>query len=210
MIVHDVEQRSEEWYRLRAGMPTASAFGNLLTPKTLKPSASIHTYAAMLANEVFTGDAEIDGFEGNQWTDRGAALESEAIRWYEFVTDMTVQPIGFVTDDDKRIGCSPDGLVGESGMLEIKALKAVNHTAAFMEFTRTNEAPPEYRPQTQGQMMICGRSWCDLLFFHDRLPPFVVRQFPDPDYIEKLTPQIDALLTERDEILAALNPQAAE
>lgn len=212
MIVHEVEQRSEEWYALRAGIPTASEFSSLLTPKTMKPSASILTYAAQLANEVYTGEVNPDGFAGNDWTDRGASWEESAIAWYEFATGEKVEQVGFVTNDAGTIGCSPDGLVGANGMIEIKSLKASNHTMAMLDHLTTGDTPPDYRAQTQGQMMICGREWCDLLFFHDRLPPFLIRQTPDAEYIEKLNGAIASLLTKRDEILAALNgnQQAAE
>ena len=204
MIIHNVEQRSEEWYALRAGMPTASEFSNLLTPKTLKPAASITPYAAQLANEIYTGEVNPDGFAGNDWTDRGANWEEAAISWYEFSFGVTVERVGFVTDDDNSIGCSPDGLVGGDGMIEIKSLKASNHTLAMFGHYKDGESPADYRAQTQGQMMICERAWCDLLFFHDRLPPFVIRQAPDTEYIGKLQDDVNTLLETRDSILAML------
>lgn len=210
MIVHDIEQRSPDWYALRAGKPTASAFGDLITPKTMKPSASLLPYAAQLANELFTGESDPDGFIGNGWTDRGEMFEENALAWYEFAHDVSVERVGFVTDDEQTMGCSPDGLVGDDGMIEIKSLKALNHTLALFEFHETGAGPADYRAQTQGQMMICGRKWCDLLFFHDLLPPFVIRQTPDGEYIEKLQAAIQTLLTRRDEILAALRGDTKE
>lgn len=204
MITHDCEQRSPEWRALRSGLPTASEFACLVTP-TGKPSTQYKDYAATLADELYLGDDEPDGFQGNAWTDRGEALEAQAVSWYEFMTDTKVDQCGFVTDDDKNYGCSPDGLVGKVGMLEIKALKAVHHTSALYEWKETGECPAKYKPQTQGQMMVCGREWCDLLFFHDTLPPFVVRQTPDADMVKLLQTQLTTVLELRDKILAALN-----
>ena len=211
MIIHDVEQRSPEWHELRAGLPTASEFSNLITP-TGKLSTSIHDYATNLANELYLHDSEPDGFMGNSWTDRGEELEAEAISWYEFVTGAKVNKIGFATTkgDGWNAGCSPDGVIGDDGMLEIKALKAVHHTSAIREFHTTGECPKKYRAQTQGQMLIAERQWCDLLFYHDRLPPVVIRQTPDEDLLVILKSQLAAVCAERDETLSVLSGEQPE
>ncbi len=206
MQMFDCDQRGPEWKAARIGCPTASMFDCLVTPKTGKASTQYHDYAFTLANELHLNDDEPDGFMGNAWTNRGEAMEDPAVGWYEFITNQTVEQIGFVTEAGEgwAAGCSPDGFVGDEGMLEIKALKAAHHTAAFMEFHRNGIAPPKYRPQTQGQMLITGRKWNDLLFFHDRLEPFIVRQTPDAAFIEVLKSQLVAVCKERDETLAAM------
>ena len=203
MIVHELEQRSDAWRTVRAGIPTASQFGNLLTP-TGKLSTSIDAYAVDLANEVYLDEAEPDGWQGNGWTDRGEELEIDAIAYYQMMNDAPVEQVGFVTDDKKQVGCSPDALVGPDGMLEIKALKAINHTIALHEYEKTGECPKKYRAQTQGQMMICERKWCDLLFYHPKLPAVIIRQFPDTETQSALKKQIISVRQKRDEVLKAL------
>jgi hypothetical protein len=209
MKIHEAPQRSAEWYAAHIGVPSASMFGSLVTP-TGKPSTAkkgIHTYAVTLANEIALNEAEPDGFDGNSWTQRGQEMENPAVCWYEFITDNVVKEVGFITEEKNgwEAGASPDGLVGIDGLVEIKCLKAVNHTAAFMEYHRTGEAPNVYIAQTQGQMLITGRTWVDLVFFHDRLDPFIVRQTPNPDLVKVIEAQLVAVCTERDEILAAMN-----
>ena len=210
MKVHDTEQRSPEWRMLRAGVPTASEFSNLVTP-TGKLSTSIHDYAVTLANELYLDDSEPDGFMGNAWTDRGEELEAKAVGWYEFTTNSKVEQVGFVTNEGKgwNAGCSPDGMIGDDGMLEIKALKAVHHTSALREFHEKERSPLKYNAQTQGQMLIAERKWCDLLFHHDRLPPLVIRQTPDEDLVEKIQKQLVAICAERAIVLSALEAQTA-
>lgn len=207
MIVHDLVQRSPEWRKIRSGIPTASMFSNLVTP-TGKLSTSIHEYAVTLANEMFLQIDEPDGFMGNAWTDRGAEVEGQAVAWYEFTRDVEVTQVGFVTEKGEgwEAGCSPDGFVGNDGMIETKALKAVNHTSALREFVATGESPKKYNAQTQGQMMITGRKWCDLLFFHNLIPPFVIRQTPTT-LVDTIRQQLAAVCKERDEVLVAIRNQ---
>jgi hypothetical protein len=202
MLIHDCEQRSDEWYSLRAGKPTASAFSNIITSKGAV-SKSLPGYALTLAGEVFAGKP-LDSFEGTAWTARGTELESHAASAYEFVHDVEVVPVGFVTDDDQQYGCSPDGLIGDDGMIEIKCLKAENHIAAILRWRKDGEPDPKYLQQVQGQMWICGRQWCDLVFYHPDLPALTIRQAPDRGLQDAMARYLPTVLAERDEILVAL------
>jgi len=206
MIVHDIEQRSAEWYALRAGMPTASEFSKIITSKG-EPSKSVSDYALTLAAEKFAG-RPVDAWEGNSWTDRGRALETSAISLYEFARDTIVKPVGFITDDDASMGCSPDGLVGDDGMVEVKCLKSDRHVRAILYFQKHGRCPPDYVQQTQGQLMVCRRNWCDLIFYHPELPLLIVRQTPINELSFALRKGIKALISERDAVLAALHAQA--
>lgn len=207
MKIHEVEQRSEEWYALRAGMPTASKFSKIVTSKG-EPSKSAAEYALTLAAELFAG-RPVDAWEGNIWTERGREMETRAIELYEFAHDLDVQPVGFVTDDTETMGCSPDGFVGADGLVEVKCLKAENHVKAILYFQKNERSPTDYIQQAQGQMMICGRKWCDIVFFHPQLPLLVIRETPDKDIQFALTTGIPKLRKERDGVLAALHRQAA-
>lgn len=202
MILHDVEQRSPEWHAMRLGIPTASEFSQLVTP-TGKPSASLKTYAMSLAAELYIG-RPVNMWSGNAWTERGREMEDQAVSLYEFAHDAETRLIGFVTNDEGTAGCSPDAFVGDDGMLEIKCLKAEHHIAAIMHFKRTGACPADYVPQTQGQLMLCERAWCDLVFFSPELPLLSIRQTPQPEIMELLGKQIKALIAERDEVLATL------
>lgn len=205
MKIHDVEQRSDEWYALRAGMPTASEFSKIVTSKG-EPSKSASDYAITLAAELFAGKP-VDAWEGNAWTERGRELETRAIELYEFTRDLDVEPVGFVTDDDGTMGCSPDRFVGSDGLVEVKCLKAENHVKAIIYNQKNARLQPNYVQQTQGQMMICARAWCDVVFFHPELPMLVIRAEPDRDIQMALLAGIKPLCRDRDFVLAALHLQ---
>jgi hypothetical protein len=202
MIIHDVEQNSEEWYKLRAGIPTASMFSKLVTSKG-EISKSLETYAYTLAAEKWAG-GDVGDFDGNQWTERGHELEDEARKSYEFIKEIEAVKVGFITNNSKTMGCSPDYLVGEDGMLEVKCLKATTHIETILYFDKHKKAPPKYFQQKQGQVMIAEKKWCDLYFYHPKLPPLTIRQFPDDDFQMKLLKAIDIANKRRDEIIKVM------
>src|SRR5689334_10779581 len=114
----DLAQYSEEYDRLKLGMPTSSHFHKIITPQG-KPSKQWREYACVLiAERILQRKIE---FYNSPAMERGLIVEAEAADWYEFDQDVTVQRIGFITDDNRTIGCSPDRLVGDDGLLEIKA-----------------------------------------------------------------------------------------
>lgn len=206
MQIHDVDQRSDEWYSLRAGMPTASEFSKIVTSKG-EPSKSASGYALTLAAELFAG-TPVDAWEGNAWTERGREMESRAVELYEFAHDLDTVPVGFVTDDKATMGCSPDRFVGDDGLIEVKCLKAENHVKAILYYQKNGRPPTDYVQQAQGQMMICEREWCDIVFYHPELPMLTVRMEPDEDVRWGIAAGIPKLCAERDTVLAALRRQA--
>lgn len=203
MKIHNCEQRSPEWYAARCGIPTASEFSSLVTSKG-EPSKTLPRYAKTLAAERFSGQT-LDTWDGNAWTERGKELEAEAMRLYEFAQDCVVEPVGFVTTTDGRAGCSPDGLVGADGLVEVKCLKAENHIEAIMYHRKHGRCPTDYVQQTQGQLWICERKWCDLIFYHPVLPLLVIRQTPDGALINAIEQGVDEVSRERDLILTTLH-----
>jgi putative phage-type endonuclease len=200
MIIHEIEQNSPEWFELRAGIPTASAFSKLVT-STGAPSKQIEAYALLLAAEKFTG-GEVESWEGNYHTQRGHELEPQAREAYSFISDDDVQDVGFITDDQKLYGCSPDGLVGDHGILEIKCLKAENHIKTLMKKDRG--CPADYLQQVQGQLFVTGRAHCDLFFFHPTLPKFSIRVAADTGFHMKLAAAIQDVIERRDAALKVL------
>lgn len=205
MIIHDVEQGTPAWFALRQGRPTASEFSNIVTSKG-DASKSMPTYAATLAGEMFANQP-LEGWEGNQWSDRGKELEPDALALYSLVNDVAVDRVGFVTTDDGDMGCSPDALVGDDGMAEIKCLKAERHIKAILYYKKNGRCPTDYVQQTQGQMLIAERAWCDLIFYHPVLPLLVIRQTPDDVVTKALVEQIPLLIKERDAIHTVLVDQ---
>ena len=184
MKTYDCTQGSPEWHALHFGRPSASGFDRLITPKARKRSAQAERYAIELCASFFLGEP-LEGFS-TAWMARGLELEDDARRWYEFTHDVKVARVGFITDDGGRYGCSPDGLVGAEGLLEIKCLSAANHVAALL-----GEAEP-YTLQVQGQLWICERTWCDRLYYNPALPPVVQRVERDEELIAQLAETVEA------------------
>lgn len=204
MIIHDCLQGSPEWFALRAGLPTSSEFSKLIT-STGELSKTLPTYAITLAGEKYAGKP-LDAFEGNSYTDRGTLLEPDARSSYSFLHDYLVTEVGFVTDNDCRLGCSPDGfingLTAGDGLVEFKCLKAENHIKALLYYKKHKKCPPDYVQQTQGQMLVCEREWCDLFFYHPDLPPLTIRQGRDEKLQTLLLSAVDQVISEREKILA--------
>lgn len=186
MTVFDVQQRSPEWYELRRGIPTASEFHRILTA-TGERSRQREEYLCELIAERL--GAVTNGFS-NQWTERGVELENIARLAYSIETGYEVTPVGFVLADG-GYGASPDGFVGEEGLLEIKCLKPANHIRVLFD------APPEkFSPQIQGQLLVCERAWLDLFFFCPELPPRLIRVDRDEQYIALLAAELKDFLLE--------------
>jgi len=179
IVYHDVRQYSDEYDRLKLGIPTSSHFHKIMTPQG-KPSKQWREYACLLiAERILQRKIE---FYHSPAMERGLIVEAEAADWYEFDQDVTVQRVGFITDDNHKLGCSPDRLVGDQGLLEIKA--PLPHTQ--VEYWISGEVNERFRPQLQGQLYISQRSWVDILCWHDGLPKVVMRVEPDEQFIKTL------------------------
>lgn len=201
MIIHDVKQGEPEWFKLRAGKPSSSMFKSLITGQG-KPSTSIDNYAMELAAEVKTGGPIDDGFFGNKYTKRGTELEPLSRSWYEMENQVAVQEVGFITDDLLQYGASTDGLVGDEGLVEFKNLI----TKTFMELLvyqarNQGKTPPGYNPQVQGELLVTGRKWADLVFYHPKFEPVVVRHTPDKVFQAELKKQLTICINKRNEFV---------
>lgn len=184
MRVINCEQYSTEWWEARRGIPTASAFDRIITAKTGKLSAGALGYAfelvadlAQLGPEPWLNEP---GYESAAMK-RGTQTEHEARRFYEMERDVDVQRVGFCITDAGDAGCSPDGLVGESGGLELKCPLLKTHVG----YLYRGGLPDEYKPQVHGSLIVTGREWWDFLSYAPGLPPLLVRVEPD-DYTESL------------------------
>ena len=178
-LFHEVAQYSEEYDRLKLGIPTSSNFHKIITPEG-KPSKQWRGYACVLIAERILHQ-RIESYNSPAM-ERGLIVEAEAADWYEFDHDVTARRIGFITDDERTMGCSPDRLVGDEGLLEIKAPLPQTQ----VEYWLSGEVSQRFRPQLQGQLYISHRSWVDILCWHDVLPKLVMRVEPDVKFIEAL------------------------
>lgn len=190
MILHDnITQNTPEWHKVRLGLPTASAFDQLITPVKGDPSASADPYENRLVAERITGDP-IDDFGGTQWTERGHELEPEAVAYYEMIKGIDVTHGCFATDDAGTYGASPDCFAGDDGLLEIKCLAPHTHVGMLLN----PKADRKHYPQLQGQLLVTNKEWVDILFYHPKLPKLIIRVERDIEYISKLRTAIDSCL----------------
>ncbi len=205
MKIHDVQQKSEAWFQLRLGIPTSSEFSRIVT-STGEPSKSRSGYARQLAAELYAG-ASLNSWGGNVSLDRGVHLEDDAINAYCFDRDVEAVKVGFITDDDCSYGCSPDALIGDDSVIEVKCINADRHLEAILRYQKKGDIAPDYVQQVQGQLLVTGRKFVDLILFHPKLPMLVVRYEPIPAVQTGLLHGIAAVLKERDEVLSMLVAQ---
>lgn len=179
-------QRDPEWVAARMGVPSASNFNRILTP-TGNLSSQSWDYAYELAAErhalYLPEDAEFIGTRAMRY---GTETEPEARRWYVFHCGLEVEEVGFCTTDDGRFGCSPDGLVGADGLLELKCPLGKTHVSYLV----ADVLPLEYFPQVHGQLLVTGRKWVDFVSYCPGLPPFVKRVEVEP-YTMKLAAALE-------------------
>ena len=207
MKCFDFEQYSPEWWDIRRGVPTASRFGKIITPKTGKLSAQADTLIAELIAETFRrGSVEPDR-PINRSMEHGIATEDQARKWYAFDREAELKQVGFCKTDDDRFGCSPDALVGDDGVLELKCPNVETHVGYVMDGT----LPDDYKAQVHGHLIVTGRPWCDFVSYvtdQADLEPFVVRVQPD-EFTDKLRKALDEFYERYQAVLAKFTRRAA-
>lgn len=200
MIVHDVKQGSPEWFALRLGIPTASEFDALISPEwKARTGQGPQTYLYGKLCEKSMGCPLETG--GSFSMEQGTILQDEALPWYEFANDITIQRVGFCTTDDGRIGCSPDGLIGEDGGIEVKCPRPDTH----LKYLLQGGVPKEYLAQVHGSMLVTGRPWWTFLSYSRQFPPLVVHVQRDEGIIAPMRAALDAFLVGFDFALAKVN-----
>lgn len=181
--VFDCEQNTPEWQAARLGIPTASCFDDVLAQgRGGAPSKTRRTYMLKLVGERITGDP-MDNYT-NAHMERGHAMEDEARRLYVFTREVEVTRVGFVRNEIKAmmVGCSPDALIGDDGVLEIKTKLAHLQAEALLD----GVLPPEHKAQVQGQLWVTGRTWVDFVSYCPKMRPLIVRVLRDEPYIRNL------------------------
>lgn len=177
-IYDQLEQGGTAWLEARAGVLTASTIGQLITAKTIKPAMNDRSrgLCQTLIAERITG--HVEPVFPNRAMTRGTLLEPEARRIYAEQTGQDVDEVGFarLDTDTYTLGSSPDGLVGETGGIEIKSPSAKVHVSTVL-----SGAIPDYnRAQVQAFLHVTGRAWCDFISYLPGEPLCVIRDFPDP------------------------------
>ena len=200
MIVLTMEQGTPAWEQARIGLPTSSRFDEILTPAKLQYSKGSWKYRNQILAEWLMGYA-IDWGGSSQFMERGTEMEPRAREWYEITRGVDVAQVGFVVRDDGRVGCSPDGLVGDDGGTEIKC-PALHTMIGYMEDPTSLAAA--YRGQVQGSLWLTGRAWWDVIAYSPVLPPVVVRVEPDAEYHDALGGAIEQFLADLDAAKAKL------
>lgn len=200
MIIHELDQGSPQWFAVRAGIPTASEFHRIITPKREQLADGRWSYAFELAAERLLGESR-QSLDGLQWVERGKVLEVDAVSHYEFVRDRKTAKVGFITPDHGRYGCSPDRLVaGNDGdplcALEIKCPSSIKHLEYFI-----NGPGADYRCQVQGSLLVTGFDQWDFLSYHPQLPELLIRFERDERFIAKMEACLDQFCDEVDEIV---------
>ena len=198
-----MDQRTPEWFAARLGKVTASRISDIIAKTQSGYSASRANYMALLICERLTG-AAAESYS-NAAMQHGTDTEPMALSAYEAAQGVLVQAEGFVTHPSiEQSGASPDGLVGDSGLIEIKC----PNTATHLDTLLAKKMPSKHRAQVQWQMACTGRHWCDFVSFDSRLPErlqmFVVREVYDPAYVAGLETEVNKFLAEMENKLTLL------
>lgn len=193
-----IVQGSAEWLAIRCGRVTASRVADIIAKTKTGYGASRANYMAELIAERLTGEpAEKFSSPAMKW---GTETEPDARTAYEFRTDATVVQVAFVPHPTVPMtGASPDGLVGEDGLVEIKCPNTATHIDTLIGQT----VPGKYVTQMFWQMACTGRQWCDFVSFDPRLPEhmrlFVKRVHRDDIRIAELETEVREFLAELDQ-----------
>lgn len=193
-IFSDIEQGTPEWLAIRAGIPTSSEFAKVSAGKGPRGGTSHREYVGRtkymrrLAGELITGEPEATYQNAHML--RGQEREDEARCLYALMKDVEPVQVGFVKN--ANCGASPDSLIGDDGMLEIKdALQSVQ-----IERLQAGSLPPEHKAQVYGQLMVCEREYVDFMSHCRGLPPLIIRVHRDEKYIAELRQAVDRFVEE--------------
>lgn len=194
MIV-DVIQRTDAWLECRLGIPTSSNFDKIVTTKG-EPSKQAQKYLYKLAGERVSGICE-ESYQNGAMS-HGVELEPEARNFYQVITDNEVEQVGFcISDDGFRYGASPDGLVGDNGLIEIKCPSIAVH----VEYLLNEKLPTTYFQQVQGQLLVTSREWCDFISYFPGLKPLIVRVERDEKFLLCLKSELESFCKELENVV---------
>ena len=183
-IYDDLTQGTDEWLEARRGIVTASVVGQLITTRTMKPANNDTSRGLMmtLLAERITGF--IDPVYVSEDMLRGTMEEPIARQAYSDQTCTEVEQVGFMTEDigSARLGYSPDGLVGDDGLIEIKSRRQKKHLQTIL----SDAVPPENMAQIQCGLLVSGREWCDYVSYCAGMPLYIKRVHPSIQWADAI------------------------
>lgn len=199
-----MEQRTSEWFQERLGKVTASRVSDIIARTKSGYSTSRDNYMAQLVCERMT-QTPVESYTNAsmQW---GTEQEPFARAAYESAKDVLVEEVGFITHPlIQNSGASPDGLVGEFGLVEIKCPNTATHIQTLLD----QKIPEKHIAQMQWQMCCTDRRWCDYVSFDPRMAEglqiFIKRVEFDPEYVSMLEKEVILFLKELDTKIEQLN-----
>jgi putative phage-type endonuclease len=178
---HNINQNTSEWLELRRGKFTASMFKDLFMKES---TAGYRNTLYKVVFERLTN--EVPDSVTSNWMERGHELEIIARQVYELETFNKVRNGGF-WEYSEWVGCSPDGLIGDNGLVEIKCPKY----STIIEYMLSGKLPTIYEWQVHGQMFVTGRKWCDFMAYHPNLKPLIIRIIRDEEKIKQLKDKLE-------------------
>lgn len=207
-----IEQRSEEWFKLRLGCVTGSVVDEVMAkPKRgQQESQTRKKLKARLACELMTGKVLESSYQS--WDmQRGIQLEPQARIEYELKTDAELESVGFVIHPKiARFGASPDAYVGKDGILELKCPNQATH----LDYVLSGIVPSEYRKQLLAELACTGRKWVDFVSYHPDMPEhlqlFIIRMKRDDVEIAEIEAEVIKFNAEVDELIAKLPKRAGQ
>lgn len=196
--IYEGEQVTDEWFKLRAGKITGTkAHLIYINSKTLG------NLLLKICSEKITGIRESDNYSSYA-IKKGVESESSAVAGYELEKGVEVKQICFA-ELDEYSGCSPDGLVGEDGMIEIKCPL----DSTFFEYYITRKIKNDYMSQMQYGMYICDRKWCDYVVYNENFPKqdfmIIKRVLRDEEYINKIKANLEIFINKAKDKLLMFN-----
>lgn len=187
MKIIDVQQNTSGWLQARCGVVTASEFDNVISPEwKARTGQGVESYMLRKVAERAMGYPQ-QMFTGSGATEQGKLLEERAIPYYEFAYNVEVKRVGLCVTDDGKIGCSPDGLLGDEGGIEVKCPEHHTH----VKYLLGGAVPKEYLAQVHGSMFVTGRKWWVFMSYSSFFPPLIIRVVRDEEIQAKLR---DALI----------------
>jgi len=180
MKIIECLQGSPEWLESRRGIPTSSNFDKIIT-NAGKPSTQRKKYLFKLAGEYVSETIE-ESYQSAAML-RGCVMEIFAKQLYQIMEGVETKDVGFcITEGEYKYGASPDALVEERGLLEVKCPSLAVH----VEYLLKDTLPIAYFMQIQGQLLVTGREWVDFFSYYPTLKPLLIRVHRDEEFIKKL------------------------
>ena len=211
MQTEDIIQGTDEWQELRRGRATGSNFDACLAQgKGSAEAATRAQYRVRLAIERITGKVIENNFKSPAMLG-GTEQEPFARMAYESRTGHIVEEVPFIKHDFLMAGVSPDGLIGDDGMVEFKCPTPAVHWS-YLQLT--NKPPSEYKAQVYGQLWVAKRKWCDFVSYNPLFPEalqlHIVRLYRDEDYIRELNDGVSKFLYDVDKTVVEMEALAKQ